>query len=83
VLLVPARVDQPWFQDDLWQTAQAFCLWRGRIRFWREGKPGKATSTFPTLFAYWGPNPSMFAEVFSPFGRVFSPDLDAVASAAE
>ena len=68
ILLLPARTDTAYWHDHV-TTAQAVCLWRGRMRF--VGAP--AAAPFPTALVYWGAWPWLFQEVFSPRGRVVVP----------
>ena len=53
------------------KTAQALCLWRGRIHFINPetGKPAKQTN-FTSAFLYWGDRSRQFEEVFSQYGIV-------------
>lgn len=65
VLLTPSRTDTRWFTR-LWETADAMCFWRGRIRF--AGAPHPAP--FPSLVTYFGEDPWLFASVFREAGAV-------------
>lgn len=77
-LLVPARADTKWFQDELLPTATAICFWRGRFRFGgkkgktKSGKPKKKNdpAPFPSMILYFGRKPRRFRKLFSPHGWV-------------
>jgi hypothetical protein len=80
--LCPARTDTKYFHNYL-ITADALCFWKGRLKFYREGKPYKgkdATSTFPPLVSYWGPQRERFAEVFGSKGKIWFPGERKVAA---
>ena len=80
--LTPSRTDTQYFHNDF-LTADALCFWKGRLKFWREGKPYKgkdATSTFPPLVSYWGKHKERFAEVFAPKGKIWFPKEARVAA---
>ncbi len=64
VLLVPARTGARWFHDWVLKQAAAICWWRGRIQFWKEGKPVKGSANFDPCFAMWGPSADSFHEIF-------------------
>ena len=42
VLLLPPSVDTAWFHDYIWGHRCEVRFLRGRLKFWREGKPGEA-----------------------------------------
>lgn len=82
LLLGPSRTDTGWFRQ-LWDMADAVCFWAGRITFLDPGtmEPmrhyNKKTKKWeispcpvPTMFAYWGPDVQLFAEVFEAHGPV-------------
>lgn len=69
ILLVPARPDTKWFQENVCQ-ADEILFWKGRMKF----KGAKDPAPFPTLLAYWGPAPERFREVFRGCG-VFASEL--------
>jgi phage N-6-adenine-methyltransferase len=66
IMLVPARTDASWFHRAA-RTAQALCLWRGRLRFL--GAPSSAP--FPSALIYWGSGAPWFNTIFQTFGLVF------------
>lgn len=65
IALVPARTDTRWFESAV-RSAQALCLWRGRITF--RGAPHPAP--FPSALFYWGAlaDAERFRDVFAPHG---------------
>lgn len=65
ILLVPSRSDTRWWHEAS-ATAQAACLWRGRLKF--EGAPSSAP--FPSALFYWGPAPDRFDAVFREYGII-------------
>ena len=66
VSLVPARPDARWFYRLAWDTAQAICFWKGRLRF--VGAPSSAP--FPSAFVYHGERPWAFEAAFHDAGKV-------------
>lgn len=66
VSLVAARPDSRWFFRAVWQTAQAACFWRGRLRF--VGAP--ASAPFPSVVVYHGYRRHAFREAFADAGAV-------------
>lgn len=66
VSLVAARPDSRWFYLLCWDTAQAVCFWKGRLRF--VGAPSSAP--FPSALVYHGPRPWAFEAAFADAGRV-------------
>jgi DNA N-6-adenine-methyltransferase (Dam) len=66
VSLVAARPDTRWFDYLVWQTAQAVCFWKGRLRF--VGAPSSAP--FPSCLVYHGPRTWRFEEAFHDAGKV-------------
>ena len=68
IALVPARPDPKWFAF-CWDTAQAICFWRGRLKF--VGAPSSAP--FPSALVYWGPRAGNFYEAFKGVGKVVDP----------
>jgi hypothetical protein len=67
--LVPCKLDQEWWQDTVFETASAACFVKGRIKFWKEGKPTSG-APMPCAFLYWGPRVKPFQRVFSHVGMV-------------
>ena len=67
IALVPDRTDTAWFNDAL-DSADAACLWRGRITF--RGAP--APAPFPSALIYWGDCVSLFANAFRSRGRILA-----------
>ena len=65
VLLVPARNDTRWFQENVLRC-DAICFWKGRLRF----VGSEASAPFPSCLAYWGPRREKFREIFAPHGWV-------------
>ena len=51
------------------QSASAFCSWRGRIAFIRDGRPHPGTD-FDSALVYWGVRSQKFCEVFEGHGLV-------------
>lgn len=78
-LLVPARADTRWFQDELLPACTSMCFWRGRLRF-ASGKKGMTKAgkmkkdydpaPFPSLILYFGRRPKRFRDLFSKYGWV-------------
>ena len=68
IALVPAKVDQGWWQDWVIPYASALCFLRGRIKFWREGAPWQGASS-PCILLYWGRDSQAFVEHFAGVGR--------------
>lgn len=66
VTLVAARPDAAWFYELVWNSADAVCFWRGRLRF--VGAPSSAP--FPSAVVYHGPRPWAFEAAFHDAGRV-------------
>lgn len=66
VSLVAARPDSRWFDRLVWDTAQAVCFWKGRLRF--VGAPSSAP--FPSALAYHGHRPWDFEAAFADAGKV-------------
>lgn len=64
IALVPARTDTMWWS--VMTVANAFCFWRGRLRF--EGAP--ASAPFPSALVYFGRRTFLFGRVFGPYGWV-------------
>ena len=67
ILLVPARPDTKWFSI-LWNSMDAVCLWKGRIKF--DGAPHPAP--FPSALFYFGPRPLKFRRTMEHVGIVVS-----------
>lgn len=65
VLLAPSRTDTLAWHRTL-PTANAVCMWRGRLRF--GGAP--APCPFPTAFLYWGLDVEGFDRAFGEYGLV-------------
>jgi site-specific DNA-methyltransferase (adenine-specific) len=63
ILLCPARPDTKWW-NMLWDNANAYCFWRGRIKFVGE----EQGAGFPSALIYWGMKTKKFCRVFSPVG---------------
>ena len=72
--LVPCKLDQRWWQETVFGTAVAVCFVRGRIKFWKEGKPTSG-APIPCAFLYWGEREASFCRVFSMVGRVIILEL--------
>jgi hypothetical protein len=73
IALVAARVDTKWFQENIFETANSICFWKGRIKFIDlstrlQGDP----AFFPSALSYWGHRPKAFEQAFSDKGRVIS-----------
>lgn len=85
IALVPARCDTVWFRRFTTADALCFVkgrikfigfnpltqqwergAWSKRSQKWMPNSP----AGFPSLFAYWGPRPDRFREVFGPFGWI-------------
>jgi phage N-6-adenine-methyltransferase len=66
ISLVAARPDSRWFYRLVWDSADAVCFWRGRLRF--VGAPSSAP--FPSAVVYHGPQPWRFESAFQSAGRV-------------
>lgn len=66
IMLIPARPDTRWFQDNIVHFADALCFWRGRIKF----VGAENSAPFPSAFVYFGANRERFREVFSKHGWV-------------
>jgi site-specific DNA-methyltransferase (adenine-specific) len=66
ISLVGARPDARWFFELAWDTAQAICFWKGRLRF--VGAPSSAP--FPSALVYHGPRPWAFEAAFADAGKV-------------
>lgn len=64
-LLVPARVDTKWFQEELLPFQFGVCCLKGRLKF-----SGSDPAPFPSMVVYFGPLSGRFKEVFSPHGWV-------------
>ena len=67
VTLVPAATDTAWFQR-LWM-ADGVCFLHGRLTF---GYPGsrQRPAMFPSVVAYFGPDPGRFHQLFTPLGTI-------------
>ena len=66
VSLVAARTETRWFFRMAWNTAQAICFWRGRLRF----VGAESCAPFPSAVVYHGPRPWLFEGAFADVGRV-------------
>jgi site-specific DNA-methyltransferase (adenine-specific) len=71
VALVAARTETKWFQDNIYETGNAVCYWKGRIRFidlstGLQGDP----AFFPSALAYWGPRAQLFADAYADKGHI-------------
>jgi phage N-6-adenine-methyltransferase len=66
ISLIAARPDSRWFSRLVWDSAQAVCFWRGRLRF--VGAP--ASAPFPSALVYHGRRPWVFEGAFADAGRV-------------
>lgn len=64
--LVAARPDAKWFCRLVWESADAVCFWKGRLRF--EGAPSSAP--FPSAVVYHGSRPWRFEAAFHDAGAV-------------
>jgi hypothetical protein len=67
VTLVPAKVDQQWYQDAIAKDAAAVCFVRGRVGFWREGQPAQG-SAFACLLLHYGAEAEWFCEALAGVG---------------
>ena len=67
VTLVPAKVDQQWYQDAVAKDASAICFVRGRVGFWREGQPAQG-SAFACLLLHYGTEAEWFCEAMGKVG---------------
>jgi hypothetical protein len=67
VTLVPAKVDQQWYQDAVSRDAAAVCFVRGRVGFWREGQPAQG-SAFACLLLHYGAEAERFCEALAGVG---------------
>jgi len=68
VALVPARTDTAWFR----LIADAdLCFVTGRLRFIQPGNESATSAPFPSVAAYLGPSPEMFARAFAPLGLLY------------
>ncbi len=63
--LPAARTDTRWWHQHV-KTANAICFWRGRLRF----VGANNSAPFPSALPYWGPDPQLFKQIFSPYGQV-------------
>jgi hypothetical protein len=79
--LVPCKLDQEWWQSTVFDTVNALCFVKGRIKFWEDGRP-KSGAPMPCAFLYWGARSEFFEVVFSGLGRVLSLELLREAKAA-
>lgn len=70
VALLPGDTSTKWFQENVWDTASAICLWKGRIEFIRVSKAFGCGAMQPTLFAFWGPEVEKFENAFKLHGKV-------------
>jgi hypothetical protein len=68
ILLVAARTDSKWAHQ-CFDTADAMCFWKGRIKFGNPppDSPGNAPS-IASAFYYWGPSRRLFLQTFGPHG---------------
>jgi len=66
VSLVAARPDSRWFYRLVWDTAQAVCFWRGRLRF----VGATSSAPFPSAVVYHGERLWAFEAAFHDAGRV-------------
>lgn len=70
IALLPARTDSAWCHR-VFATADAYCLWKGRIQF-ENGPPDGPNngSSIANMVAYWGPRQSLFVGAFGKCGEV-------------
>lgn len=61
--LAPARVDTRWWRKTT-EASASNGFWRGRLRFWKRGKPGDG-AFFPSALIYYGDRADEFEAVFS------------------
>jgi ParB-like chromosome segregation protein Spo0J len=80
IALVPAKVDQSWFQDGAFEDASALCFIKGRVPFWKDGAPAQG-SAFACLLIYWGKDSAAFVEMFSALGACLDLELQREAAA--
>src|SRR5262249_10953978 len=59
IMLVPARPDTAWWQDNI-RSAAAVCFWRGRVKF----VGAESGAPFPSALIYWGDRVDRFRAVF-------------------
>ena len=73
VLLTAARVDTKWFHK-LFDSADAICFWKGRLKFIDLNTGSQDDPAFfPSALVYWGPNIATFQEAFDDKGHVMLP----------
>jgi hypothetical protein len=65
IMLSPATVDTKSWQRVIFQTADALCFVRGRVRFL--GAP--ASAPMPVALIYWGLDPRRFVQAMKPIGH--------------
>ena len=68
IMLIPARTDTSYWQYGIFESANAICFVRGRIKF----KGAKAGAPFPSAFIYFGDREEEFVEHFSQIGSAFA-----------
>ncbi len=66
ITLTPARTDTRWFTS-LVEGCTTVAFWRGRMTF--KGAP--APAPFPTCLTYFGPNGTLFSDVFAPRAHIW------------
>lgn len=71
IFLIAGRPDTTYFQEYVFEHAQALCWWRGRLKFIGSTKSGKRVgATFPSAVVYFGPRPQRFKRAFAKAGAV-------------
>lgn len=66
ISLVAARPDSRWFYRLVWDSAQAVCFWKGRLRF----VGATSSAPFPSAVVYHGVRPWAFEAAFHDAGKV-------------
>tara|TARA_E500000081_G_C6109974_1_gene342163 strand:- start:378 stop:890 length:513 start_codon:yes stop_codon:yes gene_type:complete len=65
IMLLPARTDTSYWQYGIFESANAICFVRGRIKF----KGAKSGAPFPSAFVYFGDREGVFAKHFRAIGQ--------------
>jgi phage N-6-adenine-methyltransferase len=72
ILLTNNCTDNEWFQDKIFQNADAICFKRGRVEFLKpNGK--KINPTQGQAFSYFGDDVARFTQMFQAVGRIVVP----------
>lgn len=61
------RTDTEWFHR-FWDSGDAVCFWRGRLKFARDGVMAEDASKLPTILMYFGANAHKFCGLFDDSG---------------